>query len=524
MDHIPDIDELLELIASMRAAGTDTQAFEVKACAHDLTKDIARTLSAFSNASGGVVLCGLDEARGFAPVPGFYAKRIQDALAQCCTERMTPPVRPIIEICLLDEAPVLVAYIPEMRPKDKPCYVTASGVYGGSFIRTGDGDRRLSSYEVDRLLEEHERPRHDIRIVSDARPEDLDPELVAGLLRRERLLHERGFRGLDDQDVLRKLRVLREDEAGVLRPTIAGLVALGSYPQEFFPRLNITFSSYPGTSKTDVLPDGRRFLDAFTITGPIPYMLEDCLTAVVRNMRMGGRIESDLRYDVFDYPLVAVREAVVNALMHRDYSDEGRGSAVCVDLYADRLEIINPGGLYGAVTIATLGTTGASSTRNQFLANILESTPLASGGFVCENRGTGYRIIQSALREAGMPDPVPRDSINFFTLTMRRREDDLGGAASCGELSSREGAAARDVRDREGRSGKAGAGDMPASQARILEQVRRCGPLRMQDIAERAGVSRTTATKGVRALIERGILAPTDAKYSPHQRYGLAGA
>ena len=411
-----DDDEFAREIGRLRAFGSDFQFFEVKSCRCELTRDIGKTISAFANGPGGVIVCGLDERDGFAPVKGFEPARIQDALIHVCAEKMTPRVIPLIDVRLFEGAPVVTAFVPELRPKDKPCYITTSGLYSGSYVRTGDGDRRLSPYEVDRLLEEHEQPCYDDAIVPDATMDDLDEKLVAGLLERERGIHARQFAQLDGEDALVRLHVARRDEQGVMRPTMAGLLALGSYPQEFFPRLNVTFTCYPGLTKADTTADNLRFLDYATLLGSIPDMVNDLVAAVRRNMRVAARIEV-FRRDVPEYPIAAVREAVVNALMHRDYSPVGCATAVYVDMYADRLEVINPGGLYGAVTVDTLELGVAGSTRNRRLAAILESTPLNARDYVAENRGSGYCIIRGEAEKAGLPQPVPRDSISLFTLT-----------------------------------------------------------------------------------------------------------
>ena len=521
-----DDEGFARLIGSMRIAGTDRVSCEVKTARGGLPRDIGSTISAFANGAGGLIVCGLSEKEGFVSVEGFEASRIQDMLAAWCAERMTPPVRAIIDTRQFEGKAVVTAYIPEMRPKDKPCYVSASGRYAGSYIRMADGDCHLSAYEVDRFMDEHEQPRYDMRVVADASFADLDPQLVAGVLARERSIHPRNFAHLDDETALTRLRVLARDEAGELRPTLAGLVALGSYPQEYFPRLCVTFTCYPGLTKAQSTPDGRRFLDMTTCVGSIPAMVQDVLAAVGRNMRMGARIEGTLRTDVPDYPLVAVREAVVNALMHRDYSDEALGTPVAVDMYDDRLEVRNAGGLYGCVTVRSLSDAPIASARNQFLSALLENTPLDGIGFVAENRGTGYQSICLALQEAGMPVPEPHDSPSAFTLVMRRRidADDFAGAVSR-PAKMPSGPACPGIRE----------GDIACARGFvrqdevvmrlddfIVDVITMRGTASMAELMEESGRSRPTVLKAIQGLIAQGVIRPTQKKNSPRQRYGLA--
>lgn len=156
-------------------------------------------------------------------------------------------------------------------------------------------------------------------------------------------------------------------------------------------------------------------------------MVSETLAAVRRNMRVVFFVEGGARRDIPEYPEVAIREAVANALMHRDYSPEGIGSQVQVNMFADRVEIISPGGLYGAVTVDNIGTYGTSSSRNQFLSRILESTPYPQDapetGYVVENKGTGFAQIQATLRAQGLPQAQPVDSVFAFVLTMRKQAE-----------------------------------------------------------------------------------------------------
>jgi ATP-dependent DNA helicase RecG len=145
-------------------------------------------------------------------------------------------------------------------------------------------------------------------------------------------------------------------------------------------------------------------------------IVEEALAAVIRNMSIRSFIEGAGRRDVYDYPVEALREAIVNALVHRDYSPYSRGTAVQIVMYADRLVITNPGGLYGTVTEDDLGGEGVSSTRNSVLMRLLQDVQLPGDRTVCENRGSGIPTIMRELRRAGSPLPEFHNRINRFKV------------------------------------------------------------------------------------------------------------
>lgn len=472
------------IIDALKAAGTDTQDIEVKESTGKLSGSIVETLSAFSNGSGGVILLGLSEENAFEPAKGFDAHRIADALAQACSDKMAPPVRAEIEIVPYGGGDVVVAQVDELAPRDKPCYVKNRGMYKGSFIRSFDGDRRLSSYEIDRLLEDKTQPAHDAEVVPSATMHDLDQGLLGAVLERQRRLHPRVFAAEDDDDMAVDLRIAVRDGTD-LRPTLAGLLALGVYPQKFFPRLTVTFTAYPGAEKAS--DPEVKYLDSEKMAGPIPAVIADTVAAVRRNMRVGGAMRGVRRVDVPDYPLAAVREAVCNALMHRDYSQLARGTQVQVNLYADRLEFLSPGGLFGTVTAETIGQAGYSSTRNQFLADILESTPYERG-FVAENRGTGFRLMERELRDNGMNPPVVRDSVAMFSLTFEKRD---------------------------------GATRSPGPGQMIEGYLAANGPSTASEMSEELGMARSTLNYRLKKLIAEGKVARMEPGRSRNQRYRL---
>ncbi|WP_330183427.1 putative DNA binding domain-containing protein [Nocardia sp. NBC_01503] len=392
------------IVSRMRRIGADLAEVEVKAAGGGFPKSVAETLSAFSNGSGGVLLLGLSEHDGFAPAPGFDAKAVRDALAVVCADLMDPPLRIDIDIQEFEDALIVVAEVPELDPIDKPCFVKARGQYQGSFVRGGDGDRRLTHYEVSQLLSNRTQPAYDLEPVRGATRIDLDDELVRGLVNRARQRQPRAFAKLSDDQALVRLNVLTEDD-GTLRPTLGGLIALGSYPQQFFPQLFISVVVLPGTEMGDQSVSGVRFLDNVTADGPISVMLAEASAALQRNMRRAAVIDGLFREDRYEYPLEVIRELLVNALMHRDYSPGVRGTQVQVELYRDRLVVKSPGGLYGNVVAPLLGTSmQVSSSRNAALARLLSDLPGDSTGYhaVSENRGSGLPSVMTALRRVGM--------------------------------------------------------------------------------------------------------------------------
>lgn len=151
-----DAEQLREMIHHLRIVG-ETQRVEVKS---GVGKNVLETLSAFSNDDGGIILVGLDEQDGYSPIKGFDCAQATDAIATRC-EQLTPVVRPEVSTHVFDGSKLVVVEVEPLRRQDKPCYVADRGLYKGAYTRTGDGERLLKQYEIDRLLEEKQQPTWD---------------------------------------------------------------------------------------------------------------------------------------------------------------------------------------------------------------------------------------------------------------------------------------------------------------------------------------------------------------------------
>ena len=190
---------------------------------------------------------------------------------------------------------------------------------------------------------------------------------------------------------------------------------LGEYPQEFLPQLSVTAMVVQGKEIGELGEDGERFIDNKRIEGTISQMLEGTLAFVRRNMKVKTIInEEGVRADKSEYPIKAVREIILNSLIHRDYSVHTERSPVRLVMYEDRLELENPGGLYGRITVDDLGKV-AADTRNPYLAGALEIM------IDTENRFSGIPTVIAELKKAGMPAPVFIDRRGVFKVIFYKK-------------------------------------------------------------------------------------------------------
>ena len=147
-----------------------------------------------------------------------------------------------------------------------------------------------------------EQPTHGEDIVLDASLEDLDNSLIETYLERLRQIRPRaGFLKNVKEEILLRLRIAAQD-SGVIRPTLAGLLTFGKYPQEFFPQLMITFVQYLGTTEDERTPQGARFVYNRRFEGPVTEMVDEAETYIMSAMRKSSLIEGMFRRDITEYP------------------------------------------------------------------------------------------------------------------------------------------------------------------------------------------------------------------------------
>lgn len=399
--------ELHQLIQKVQTQGCEGQTIEVKAAHQGCPEKLYDTISAFSNQnSGGVLLFGLDEKQNFKRVGIYDAQDLQKKVMEYC-EQMTPVVRPLFTVCEEDGMVFLSAEIPPLDLAERPCFKTAKGRLKGSYIRVGDGDKPMTEYEVYNYEAFRKKYRDDIRPAERVSLQYLSQDKLEEYLSRKK--HERpNLAQLSLQQLYELTGITQEGQV-----TLAALLLFGLYPQAYYPQLSIIATCVPAEEMGQLDENGNRFTDSKRIEGTLPDMLDGALTFVRNNMRVATKIDpqTGLRTDLPQYPMDAVREAVLNALVHRDYSFHTEGMPIQLVMYTNRMEIINPGGLYGRLTVDQLGN-AQPDTRNPVLVTAMETLGKA------ENRYSGVPTIRYAMKKQGLPDPVFTDCRGEFSVAL----------------------------------------------------------------------------------------------------------
>ncbi|MDA8337118.1 MAG: putative DNA binding domain-containing protein [Peptococcaceae bacterium] len=404
-------EEFLQLINDIQSLQSEMDNIEVKAAARGAPK-IYDSLSALSNRiSGGIIIFGLDEGNDFQATGVYDLNDLRTKIGEA-TVQMEPPVRPEFTSVNLDNGAVLLAVeIPECPYKLKPCYHKPAGLNGGSYIRVADGDRKMTSYEVYMFVSSRSEAQEDIQPVLRAKPEDLDAEAIDRYIKKFREKNPKSrILTYSYEQMLQRMNILIEYQ-GELKPTLAGMLMFGQFPQQFYPSLFIAFMMYAGTTPKQKGPRGERFLDNRRIDGTIPEMIEEVEKIIRHNMRHSTVVSGFVRQDIDEYPREALREAVINALAHRDYSHYALGSHIDIEMFADRLEVSNYGGLYGPLSEMDLGLRSNATTRNAALMRMLEDLDIV------ENRGSGILAMVESMRAVHLSPPHFQDKHTSFRVT-----------------------------------------------------------------------------------------------------------
>jgi len=360
----------------------------------DLDPDaLAETLVAFANSDGGTVVLGVDPS---GQVQGEITAEDAEDVLRLALGQGRPIVRTEWQQSQVEGGTVVVIYV----PRSSELHSLADGRV---LIRSGAQNRPLGGDQIVHLAATRAGGDFELEPVDKATLDDLDRDLIAEYRANRAERQRRPVVG-DDVSMLINAGALTEDKT----PTVMGVLLFGRAPQDFLPQSKLIFVRFAGTEMRGPggLPGYSRREE---IVGPLPRLIEDAWQVMWEEMRVAAVVKGLVREEKAEYPPFAVREALVNAVCHRDYRLSGR--RIEIRMFDDRMEVISPGGLPGYITVDNIVEEHFS--RNPRLVN-----GLFQWGFI-EELGLGIDRMIEDMINAGHPAPEFRDTPYSFTVTLR---------------------------------------------------------------------------------------------------------
>ena len=337
---------------------------------------ILRTLAAFANTAGGTLIIGRADDGGIIGIDDVLAE--EERLANLIADSIAPAMMPEIEAITVQDKSLLLVRVAHWPG---PFYLKAKGPTEGVYVRLGSTNRKADAA----MLEELKRLHHNSAF--DQQPCSGTPESAL-----DALAVRRWFSGKDrimDAAALESLGILVRHGGGRLASN-GGMILFGkeSLREHSFPDARISCARFRGRDKSE-------FIDRQDMNGLLDALV-DVPKFIARNTRLASRIEGMQRQDIPEYPAVAIREALVNAVAHADYA--ATGMRIFVSIFSDRLEIQSPGMFPFGMTMEDFKS-GVSRIRNRVISRVLHEVGMM------EQWGSGYQRIVNNCREGAYPEP-----------------------------------------------------------------------------------------------------------------------
>lgn len=431
-----------------------------------LNTDFKKEIVSFANASGGKVLLGVNDD---GTIPGINADNDLRSRVQTDAQSCDPPVRINLEV----NRNVLIVHVPE---GDRKPYRTTEGFY----LRVGPNAQKMTTDQIRDFMESEGRVRFDevVRRDVDFRS-TMSEKLVDQFLamagiknvfqNREHLLHSLGVAKWIDNEVF-------FNNAGILLFT--------EHPGFVIPQSTITCVAYSGTDKVDILD--RKDFDQDLITS-----ITSAMNFMKRHLNVSAEISGLQRKDILELPEVALREALVNAVVHRNYLETG--ARVMVEVFRDKVVISSPGGLPKGLSWDNFGK--YSMARNPMLADLFLRVGLI------EKLGTGVNRIRTAMKKAKMAEPK-FEGDGFFAVTLLRPSGEKGGTKG--------GAIGGTIEDPGGTIGGQTGGlinvAITKAQKRVFDLLVDDPHLSQREMAEKLSINTSAVQKHIVALKEKGAI------------------
>ena len=455
----------------------ESKNVEYKVTLPDKSEKCMKTIVAFANTQGGKLIVGIDDkTHEIVGVENEILFQVMDGIANAVSDSCMPQIIPDIEPQTVDGKTVIVVSVE--AGKNRPYYLKSKGKENGTYIRVAGTSRQAFPEKIRELEMEGARISWDELTcvgysVSDEATERLCQDIEN--FRKKAGMTEHSVK----KEQLINWKILKQSEGQVMATNAYALLT-----SDYFPFSKTQCAVFKGT-------DRAVFLDKREFTGPIYAQIESAVDFVLRNIRLGARIDGLVRKEKYELPLEAIREMIINAHCHRNLLDE---SCIQVAVYDDRLEVTSPGGLYNGLTYEEV-MNGHSKIRNKAIANIFSQMGLV------EAWGSGIKRILNAAKEYGLLEPKFQEFDNMFRVELFR--DSLPMTLenkNIGETSEKHRRSIGEASEKQETV------DFNSTQLEILKLLMENNRLPAVKLAEKIGVASRNIENNIKKLKELDIL------------------
>lgn len=377
----------MDLIDTLRRPEGKTLEFKRDLSSPD---GMLRAIVAFANTAGGIVLIGVED--GTANVRGVDDPlAMEERVASMITDSIRPRLLPDLEILSFRNTHVIAVHV--YPSSARPHHLVKLGIQTGTYVRVGSTNRRADEAMIAEMHRFARGESFDEHPLPELNSEAIDFRAASESFSQVRKLRKK------DLETLHLLTMHQGHQV----PTVGGILLFAADRLKYFPDAWIQVGRFDGTDKAKII-------DQAEIKTSLLQGIEEAIAFVEKHSNRGADIGRLRRVDRWSLPPVAVREAVINAVAHCDYSQTG--APIRLALFDDRLEIENPGLLPFGLTIADLPL-GVSKLRNRVICRVFNELGLV------EQWGSGIQRMIAACRDAGLDPPEMEELGTRFRLTLR---------------------------------------------------------------------------------------------------------
>jgi ATP-dependent DNA helicase RecG len=424
---------------------------------------IAETLVAFANTEGGTIIFGLKED-GEPASKKIEAQTLEKALKAADTACNPPVVVGTWEQIESEKGTLFTLRV----PRSIELHALSDGRV---LIRSGVKNRPLGGQEILKLASAKSTGDYELEVVPGATMDDFSNKIITEYLTKRAERTKRPYNG-KIADLMKEIGAVNDEG----KATVSGILLFAEYPQHWLPQSSVVFAKFVGKT-----PRGENGLAGYTrreeLTGPLPRLIENSWNLIWSEMAVSAVVKGLEREETYEYPQFAVREAIVNAICHRDYRLKGR--RIEIRMYSDRLEVISPGGLPGFITVENI--VDEHFSRNPRIVN-----GLFQWGYI-EELGLGIDRMMEVMQQAGHKPPYFDARPYSFAVTL--------------------------YNERERQKPPEWARNTNHRQARALQYIREHGSITNREYRSLCqGVSAETLRLDLADMVEQGILLKVGSK------------